>query len=1446
MLKNTAIRLLVLFAPLTLISQINTPGGLTCDDAGPICSDTSGSFIFQNTFQSGVDLGNIACLGNAPDPAWFFLRVEQAGDLQFVINQWEDINGDGLNNDGPMSGIDVDFIAWGPFTDANGNCGALNFNCPTCPSNTSDPNFYPNDLDSSNIIDCSYDLVSSESFTIVNAQPLEFYIVLITNFEQQEGLIEIVQTNIGDAGAGTTDCSIINVDGILGPDQNICDGTSADLNANPNSDPTFVDFTWEYDDGTGFAPIAGTDGLSMISVRDAGEYQVTITNSTGDSDTDIVEVVVTPIPIVNPVLPQDACDDDNDGFFDFNFSTLTATVTGTQTDVEVSYHNLLSDAQMDMSPIVGLYENAVANTVETIFIRVESTINRTCFATGQFDINVFDTPIANTVDPQLICDDNNDGFWEFNLDALRTTVFGSQSDTDNTVTFHPTSGDAIVGSSPLPNLYTNQMAYEQETIFVRIENNANPDCFSTTDFITDVFDQPVANTVLPQRVCDDNNDGFWPFDLNTLEQDVLGSQLDTQFNVTFHRSLGDAMNDSGALTSPYTNQVAYDEETIFVRIENVDNEDCYETSDFTIQVFQQPILSPDVYELCDDATDGDDTNGFVEFNLISRDDDILNGQDPTQFTVTYYETQAEADAMMPAIDKTAPYLNATANNDQVIARVTNNDNTNCYATTTLDLVVNPLPVLISYMVELKQCDDDTDGFADFNLAQAESLLSTNAVNETFTYHLTQAQAESGMGSIPNPTSYTNLDPSTNPDTLFVRIETNNGCHRVAQLDLLVATTAIPNGLEILYETCDIGNVDNDIANGVETFDFSDAEALIRAQVMFPVGQNLIFSYYETRDDAEAEINAIPDISNHRNDASPFEQEIYVRVDGNIENDCIGLGVHVRLRTINPEPNTNPDDIVLCDDVTVGDLVEEFDLTENEAFILNSIPNVEASYFLDYNDALNNVTANEITAPETYNNTNPNETIYVRVEDTVSGCIAIVDFDITVNPLPNDDIVLDDIFECENNTDFVFEFDLESKTDEILNIQDDPSNYTVTYHDSQQDADNLTDPLSSPFSNTISPTQTIFVAITNNTTACSISTLTFNVDVQEGAEAADILYEECDVVGDNDGFTQFNLESIEDRVLDGQDSNAFSINFFDNFDDAFNNNLSERLPLLYENLTVNTQVIYARVSNNIRPEECFAVSEVTLQVNLLPIFSLEDDYILCLTSTDEAAVPVPPELETGLSELEYSFEWSLDGTVLPAQTASSLIPIQGGTYMVEVTNTSTGCSDTDVTEVIESGLPDTFDVNITSQAFTGNNMIIATASGNSTYEFSLDNGPWELFGEFNNVTGGTHTVAVRDVNGCGIITRDIVVIDYPKFFTPNGDGNNDTWNIKGIFTQPTASIYIFDRYGKLLKQLSPTSPGWDGTFNGNAMPSSDYWFTLEYIEELTGEPKTLSAHFALKR
>ena len=110
--------------------------------------------------------------------------------------------------------------------------------------------------------------------------------------------------------------------------------------------------------------------------------------------------------------------------------------------------------------------------------------------------------------------------------------------------------------------------------------------------------------------------------------------------------------------------------------------------------------------------------------------------------------------------------------------------------------------------------------------------------------------------------------------------------------------------------------------------------------------------------------------------------------------------------------------------------------------------------------------------------------------------------------------------------------------------------------------------------------------------------------------------------------------------------------------------------------------------------------------------------------------------------------------------------------------------------------------------------------------------------------GIHQVYIRDSNGCGIVGPiTIPVLGIPQYFTPNGDGFHDFWNVKGVsqMSNKLTIIYIFDRYGKLIKQISPISPGWDGTYNGHQMPADDYWYNIQFEDG-----RSAKGHFALKR
>ena len=159
------------------------------------------------------------------------------------------------------------------------------------------------------------------------------------------------------------------------------------------------------------------------------------------------------------------------------------------------------------------------------------------------------------------------------------------------------------------------------------------------------------------------------------------------------------------------------------------------------------------------------------------------------------------------------------------------------------------------------------------------------------------------------------------------------------------------------------------------------------------------------------------------------------------------------------------------------------------------------------------------------------------------------------------------------------------------------------------------------------------------------------------------------------------------------------------------------------------------------------------------------------------------------------------------------------------------------------------VNVTwdvTDAFSENQVVTITATAPGDYLYQLDSGPFQDSPVFEYVALGSHSITVKDRNGCSppITRSNVLVINYPKYFTPNNDGFHDTWNIFSLEDQSDFRILIFDRYGKFLKEIRPKSLGWDGMYNGNPMPANDYWFSVEYAEQNIS--KIFKSHFSLKR
>jgi trimeric autotransporter adhesin len=151
--------------------------------------------------------------------------------------------------------------------------------------------------------------------------------------------------------------------------------------------------------------------------------------------------------------------------------------------------------------------------------------------------------------------------------------------------------------------------------------------------------------------------------------------------------------------------------------------------------------------------------------------------------------------------------------------------------------------------------------------------------------------------------------------------------------------------------------------------------------------------------------------------------------------------------------------------------------------------------------------------------------------------------------------------------------------------------------------------------------------------------------------------------------------------------------------------------------------------------------------------------------------------------------------------------------------------------------------IGSVAIDGNSVTLNLTEPGSGYGFSIDqpDGPFQSGNYFIGVQCGPHTAYVDAGNGCGTTSFQFEQMGIPAYFSPNGDGYADRWNILCGQNRPNTILYIFDRFGKLIKQISAAGVGWDGIYNGQPMPSDDYWFIMNSEDGVTTK-----GHFALKR
>jgi gliding motility-associated-like protein len=899
--------------------------------------------------------------------------------------------------------------------------------------------------------------------------------------------------------------------------------------------------------------------------------------------------------------------------------------------------------------------------------------------------------------------------------ASTATTLQATSTTGTINWFDSATGGTLLETG---NTFTTPILNRTTTYY--IDNG----CTSRTPIIVTVNPLPIANPVVIPRQCDDNQDGIFTFNTSNLETTLLNGQNISDVTVTYFDQ------NNNPLPSPFPASFKTTSQTIKAIVTNKSPLRCFSETKIKFIIDDLPeahAVPASLTTTCEEEPNPFIQLGKFAFDTSTFEATILGNQ--TGMTVKYFD-QNRIPLASPLPN---PFYTETQN---VSVLVENPLNTDCFATTTLSFVVNPLPIVND--ITIVQCDDDSnpDGKTLFNLTVNNNLISENFTHENFTYYTTQLDANNGLSThlISDELAFENTIPSV----MYVWARVSNkdtGCFRVSKITLVVPATNLLSSYKIkVPPVCDdFLDAINTNRDGIATFDFSSTKAIILDQL--PINQVYNVAYYKNQGDALAELNAISNTSNYRNIGYPNSQDIWVRIESNLDNACVGLGPYITLK-------------------------------------------VEA---LPY--------ANHVAVPR----------------------------------------------QCEDNHDGIFTFDTTFLENNLLNGQT-YDKVMVTYFDQNGLA------LPSPFPATFrTTTQTIKAIVTNKTQLeCFDETLiTFTVDNLPEAFVVDpTLTTACDDELDpleQDGKFTFDTSTFENIIIGTQKNSTVTYTLED----------GTILSTLAPTFKTSTQKVLVTVTNLLN-SSCSATKILNFVVNPIPKINLNtngaENELVC-SNIPTFFITLDVGIQDRSSPTDYNYIWAKDGKILSTDS-STLVVNTKGDYTVEVTSKFFGCSRKRSITVNASDIATIDTVEIVDLADENSVTVMVTGSGN--YEYSLDepNGFWQESNFFNNVPAGIHDVYIKDKNGCGIVSKTIAVIGAPKFFTPNNDGYNDYWNIEGIngTFNSKSTIYIYDRYGKLLKQWVPTvNQGWNGTINGNPLPADDYWFTLKLEDG-----REAKGHFSLKR
>ncbi|NHM06359.1 T9SS type B sorting domain-containing protein [Flavobacterium sp. CYK-4] len=1245
----------------------------------------------------------------------------------------------------------------------------------------------------------------------------------------------------------------------------LCYGSSHTLNSNLNA--ANYTFSWTKDGSI----VPGENGPSL-TITEPGFYGITYQQTTSGCQpiTDYITVQYLPEIITPDPINLYRCDTGAATYtYDLSLNT-TVVKAGLNPLTQVSYYGSLANANAGISPLPNSYTAAPGTT---IYVRIKSH-NSACFIVKSFQLLTSAPPVANAAPNMTKCSGSSFNNAAFDLNQQNAVILGSQSASEYVVSYYTSQANANSGTNPIANNFT--FATNNTTIYVRVQSAFDSTCFTTgTSFTLFVSPLPAVDTLQAVFVCENyplptlTNGNYFTGPNGTGTALFAGDLVDTTSTIYIFNQ----PNGPGTCSNSSTFQVTIlDPETIVPEDQSV-------CGSYTLTApavggyFTGPsgtgtellpgtvISSTQTINFYYAATEPPfcviDDNFTVTILSTVTLGTFENAFDCTSYTLpalsegNYYTqpngggTQIAAGTILTSSQtvyvhaETPDHCTADASFEVIIGLTIPADVAQCnpYTLPVLPVgkyytapqgggteiqpgtVINLSQTVYVYVANAggNNCTDN----AHFNIAIAQPIIDTLAdvtVCESYTLPvLSSGEYYTGSNATGTHLFAGDLIVSTQTVYIFKQSVSSATCNNESSFVVTISAKPVIDSRSDI-DICNSYTLTNLSVGNYYTGPNGTGTMLPGGTVIttsqriyiyavattapFCTNENSFYiSVFSIEADAPSNVTAcdryvLPALTvgnYYKLPGGPHSGEGNLMLAG----DVITTSQTIYVYTESGERINCIDENTFTVTINVSPVIAPIaDVFAANAYVLPALP--VGNYFTGTNG-----TGTPLNAGDSITS---NQTIYVYAETgTTPNCTDEKSFYATIYNV--DEVA--DVTTCESY---------------IL-----PTLTIGGYY---------TGPLGTGThllaGQRVNTSQTIYIYGTAPFDATQYDESSFDVTIIDTPVVYPVpanLLRTCDTDGTNDGLFNFDLTTLDSSALGNQTGSEFTVTYYTSFNDAVTGTNAVTV--------TDAKTIYVKVTNNLTAT-CFDVKSLQIKVNKLPEPTPQGG-IMCYDSVNNVVLN-PYTISSGLSASAYMFKWyNEDGALVGSgSTYQAMLP---GVYSVVATDILTGCDSEPMPATVGSSEPAVVSYAVT-EAFDDNQVITIQTIGAGDYEYQLDHGLFQDSPIFENVSSGIHTVTVRDKNGCGMTSTQALIVNYPKFFTPNGDGFNDTWNIKALENQAKSVIYIFDRYGKIMTQIKPDGNGWDGTFSGQMMPSDDYWFTITYQED--NVEKEFKSHFSMKR